>query len=233
MSESVLGVTRPPTLTEVSVMVKLAREARGWKQAVLAAQAGLTEKTVARVEQGVRVQEESYRRLAVAFGVAEDAFTAERYFPTPEEFSEANEERQQLLDRDFDRIEVRPLSDPRDVLTLFRCHATLVDDRAVEAEHMMQIAVFKSTLQEWGDVSGDLPETSRLEGAQHVLEATQAFAKRYAVCYACRDIVDGKGQAWTTGVVLLIDRSKDVPLPTEVWIDKRHNDPTTWNWSTL
>jgi transcriptional regulator with XRE-family HTH domain len=69
----------------IANFVKLQRTFNGWKQDMLAAEAGVSLATVSRVERGQKVRPAQLRKLARALGKPEDEFVRERVRPTPEE----------------------------------------------------------------------------------------------------------------------------------------------------
>jgi len=92
MSENVEGIRgayRRLTPVEVGMVVRLYRHSHELKRTALAAQAHISDKTLERLEAGVPVREDSYRRVALAIGLRDDAFIKEEYIPTPEEYLDA------------------------------------------------------------------------------------------------------------------------------------------------
>lgn len=73
----------------IASFVKLQRGFFGWKQEMLASEAGVSLATVQRVERGVRVRPLQLRKLALGLRRPEDEFLRDRMRPTAEEF-EAN-----------------------------------------------------------------------------------------------------------------------------------------------
>ncbi|MDE2365135.1 MAG: helix-turn-helix transcriptional regulator [Hyphomicrobiales bacterium] len=69
----------------IANFVKLQRTFNGWKQDMLAAEAGVSLATVSRVERGQKVRPAQLRKLARALGKPEDEFVRMRVRPTPEE----------------------------------------------------------------------------------------------------------------------------------------------------
>lgn len=69
----------------IANFVKLQRTFNGWKQDMLAAEAGVSLATVSRVERGQKVRPAQLRKLARALGKPDDEFVRERVRPTPEE----------------------------------------------------------------------------------------------------------------------------------------------------
>ena len=72
----------PPAIAN---FVKLQRRFFGWKQDMLASEAGVSLATVQRVERGARVRSSVLRKLAAGLRRPEDEFVRERLRPTPEQ----------------------------------------------------------------------------------------------------------------------------------------------------
>lgn len=69
----------------IANFVRLQRALFGWKQQMLASEAGVSLATIARVECGARVRPAQLRKIAVALRKPEDEFLRERTRPTPEQ----------------------------------------------------------------------------------------------------------------------------------------------------
>jgi len=69
----------------IANFVRLQRTFNGWKQDMLAAEAGVSLATVSRVERGLKVRPAQLRKLAQALGKPEDEFLRARIRPSPEE----------------------------------------------------------------------------------------------------------------------------------------------------
>src|SRR5882762_8476361 len=76
---------RCPTPQEIGDAVVMFRKMAGMKQFTLAHEAGVTERTVQRIENGEKVNEESLRRIAKAFRMEENSFIGPRKILAPEE----------------------------------------------------------------------------------------------------------------------------------------------------
>lgn len=110
--EDMLGTRRRMTPQEVGMIVRMYRESNQVKRAALAAQANVSEKTLERLEAGVPVQETTYRRVAIALGIAEDSFIREEYIPTPEEYLHRQEAEQAKFKKTHTKVDVARLIDP-------------------------------------------------------------------------------------------------------------------------
>lgn len=142
-AESTRGTCRRLTPTEVGMVVRLYRHSREIKRTALAAQAHISDKTLERLEAGISVREDSYRRVAVAIGLPEDAFIKEEYIPTPEEYLEQQEKQQDEFRKSHTKVDVAPLNDPRQLLAVFGAHSSIADDHKVAAKDLALIAAFK------------------------------------------------------------------------------------------
>ncbi|GAA4772655.1 hypothetical protein GCM10023219_19810 [Stakelama sediminis] len=69
----------------IANFVKLQRTIYGWKQDMLAAEAGVSLATVSRIERGVKVRETQLRKIARALGKPEDEFLRAHIRPSAEE----------------------------------------------------------------------------------------------------------------------------------------------------
>ncbi len=94
MTTATEQTTQPRNLTpaELAAVVRTFREMRNWSQEQLAEIAGLSARTVQRVEQGVPSSLDARRALAIAFGCDDiDVFNKPYVIPTAEEMAAAKE----------------------------------------------------------------------------------------------------------------------------------------------
>ena len=98
------------TPTELACLVKLNREGRSWSQEQLAEIAGVTTRTVQRVEASEPSGIDTRRALARAFGVEDiDCFNKPHSIPTDEEVRKATIQRE----RDYMTLDAHPLTTDR------------------------------------------------------------------------------------------------------------------------
>lgn len=116
------------TLDPASIanFVKLQRAMFGWKQDMLAAEAGVSLSTVTRVERGERVRPAQLRKLAAALKKPEDEFLRQRVRATPEEVAD-NLRGMFAWAEGRVPVEVAPLRTERRLRALVETAALLVD----------------------------------------------------------------------------------------------------------
>lgn len=157
------------------------RKRAEWKQIVLAAEAGVDERTVQRIERGQKVSDESLRKVARAFHLPDDLFLEPIPLPTIEEWENAKRQSSELT-----IIEARSLT------TLSDCGAVLSAGVLCFVDHLGResladrLAEFKDMLTDWGDVWGDLTHVDRLEASRSILDRsekmrTEGYATQYGV----------------------------------------------------
>ena len=96
---------RSYSLTELAILLSTFRQAQGWSQETLAELAGVTARTVQRVEAAKPSSLDTRRALARAFALDDiDAFSRPKEFLTPEGAARAKED----FDRRFIILEVEP-----------------------------------------------------------------------------------------------------------------------------
>jgi transcriptional regulator with XRE-family HTH domain len=164
------GEHRCLTPQEIGSMVTLFRKIYDWKQFTLAHEAGVSERTVQRVERGEKGDEESLRKIARALRLAEDAFIDSRYIPTEEELQEmaTKVEKESMVANAEKFLSVKDAE-----VILSAGHGYMVDDRAMPAEMSEEIATFKDLLQDWGDIYSDLSHTEKLNACRSIVGAVQ------------------------------------------------------------
>jgi transcriptional regulator with XRE-family HTH domain len=112
MRENVTGIRgefRELTPKEIGDFVWSMRKLRETKRLVLAQEAGISEKSLERLESGVRVSDEVYRKVALAVGQKEDAFLGPRYISTQEETIKKAIENLEKLESDHKKWEAENL----------------------------------------------------------------------------------------------------------------------------
>jgi transcriptional regulator with XRE-family HTH domain len=98
---------RPYNPTEIAFLVSTFRQAHGWSQEVLAELAGVTPRTVQRVEAAEPSSLDTRRALSRAFGMDDiDAFNRPHEMTTPEGAEKARRE----FDEKFEVIETEPVT---------------------------------------------------------------------------------------------------------------------------
>lgn len=235
MSDNVYGINgefRRLTPHEIGLFIRDCRERMGLKRLALAAEVGMSEKTLERAESGEGVREDSCRRIAVALGLKPDAFTREMFIPsatTAEEFRQNELRMRQELERTHFVTSVHELRSARDVLGLFGTQAFLGDGSNVADEHLQQFTALKVSMSEWNDLALDIPETESFAAAEVVLQDIRALevlgyvlkgsvVERYVTCGPFRT-----SQAlWRCSLVVAFKKPKGTKdtTPSEAWLPK-------------
>lgn len=224
--EGIRGKVRALTTQEIGVFVRTTRESFGMKRAALAQDVNVTEKTIERVELGVGVSEATYRRIALAFGLKEDAFLQPTFVPaSPEDAREVLRRHEASVRRENTSVAVEHIDSVRPIIRLFGMCALICDDSRMANGHLEQVAALKENLQDWSDVSGDIPETERLRAARMLLEEIQQIENLGYVAKAGvsdKYCLDG-GTRFSLGVLVFFEAPKGPrdSTPETVWLPKR------------
>lgn len=192
----------PPRLLtpdEVGLLVRTFRDFRQWSQATLAEIAGLTERTVQRVEAGEPSSVDTRRALAVALQYEDpDAFNKPHAIPTEEETRKAKEafEREHLI---LDAVEV---TSGRQLAGLYEW--TMMD-MSYPAEEMpepvqQEFAILLDYLRDYRDAADEYSEVQKLDVhadlQKHLDAITSAgfvvLAARRDTQLVARDCADAK-----------------------------------------
>ena len=181
------GEFRELTPAEIAKGVSGFRKSMGWKQITLAHEAGVTERTIQRLEAGDKVDEETLRRVAKGLRLRENALIGPRYIPTPEEALANAEHTLKDFMSDWAVADVHPLSSIQDFGAILGAHAHVVDDRQVNAAMAETIAGFKDCLQDWMDVYDDMTESDKLQARQEMFKVvkeieSEGYTARFGVC---------------------------------------------------
>lgn len=157
-----------PSIEDIAKFVKEARAELQWKQLALADEAGVTPKTIERVESGKeRVSEDTLTKIAKAFKLPERFFLDPKFWPSDEELVL----RAQEMRKTFTTAELHPLAKAQDLENILASMARIIDDSAVDETLAEELASLKDEFQDWGDLYSDLPHTSRLECCRNLITA--------------------------------------------------------------
>jgi transcriptional regulator with XRE-family HTH domain len=222
--EGIRGVYRRLTPVEVGMIVRLYRHTHEMKRAALAAQAHVSDKTLERLESGVPVRADSYRRVAAALGLEEDTFVKDEYIPTPDEYLEKQEREQANFHNSHTKVSVAPLTDPRQLLAMFGSHSSIADDHKVAVEDLELVASFKENFRDWSDIASELAETARLEAAKSLLEEARIIDRvGYVVSVGMTDRYSISGAKVNMSILVFFPRPtrSGERLPDEVWLPKK------------
>ena len=223
MKENVTGIKgefRELTPKEIGDFVRSMRRLRETKRLVLADEAGISEKSLERLESGVRVSDEVYRKVALAVGQKADAFLGPHYIRTPEEALKKAIENLEKLESDQKKweaenllIDASPFEDERDVRKILDCWgAMLVNDSEIEGEAVDLAAAFKQNLTDWCDIASEIGETGKLNACRSLLQEIReierhGYVARFGTYKAEFPIGKGRTTAMAVGVVMFLVRT--------------------------
>jgi transcriptional regulator with XRE-family HTH domain len=225
MAESVEGIRgeyRRLSSAEIGLMIRMSREFRDIKRAVLAAEAHLSEKTIERAEAGDGISAESASRIAIALGMQEKAFTEEIYIPTLEEAARTQQQKEENLRRTHRPVKVAAVEGVKDILSLFGCYAHFGDDQNVNEAHLGDYAVLKQTVVDYFDIAGDLSEPQRVEGAIDILGQVRQFERLgYVVKVGVARDYLWRGKPWPCSVLTAFKKPRGmIQTPDDIWLPK-------------
>jgi len=113
MQNTTANVSSPrPSPVDIAKFVKEARAHFEWKQLTLAHEAGVTEKTIERIESGkMRLSEETLVKIAKAFKLPDRFFIEPGYWPSDEELEACAREAKRV----YTTAELHPITAPLDL----------------------------------------------------------------------------------------------------------------------
>lgn len=169
------------TPQEIGGAVAMLRKGAGMKQITLALEAGVTERTVQRIENGEKVNDDSLRRVARAFRIDEESFIGPRTVLGKEE---AWKEAVKALER-LKLIDAHRFATLKDAEAVLGTQGMVVDDHFVTDDAATEAAEFKDLLQDWNDIySSLLSSTEKLDACRSLLSGAQRLeAKGYVIRY--------------------------------------------------
>ena len=221
--DGIRGEYRRFTAAEVGMTIRMFREGRGIKRAVLAVDANMSEKTLERAEAGQGISEESCRRVARALGLPEDMFVASHYVPAPEEAGRLLKQAADARDAKYHSVAVAELKGVRDVLALFRADALLGGDQNVADDHIKDFGELKEAWWEWNAVSEDIGEAGLVDGARSYLAEVRGFeARGYVVKSGLAQGRRNDGSRYCLGVLVAFRKPQGMAAaPDEVLLPKK------------
>jgi transcriptional regulator with XRE-family HTH domain len=163
------------TLQEIGVAVAKFRKTVGMKQITLAMEAGVTERTVQRIEKGEKVNDESLRAIANAFRIDENYFIRNVL---------SEEEAVKTLEN-MKLIEAHRFATLKDAEAVLGTHGMVLDDHFVTDEAAQEAASFKDLLRDWNDVWSVMVSAEEiLNACRSLLNAAKALETRgYVIRY--------------------------------------------------
>jgi transcriptional regulator with XRE-family HTH domain len=177
------------TPKEIGEAVEMIRKTVGMKQLTLALQAGVTERTVQRIENGEKVNDETLQRIAKAFRMEDGSFLGPREVLSKEEAWEAAEKRLKTL-KVIDACGFATLKDAEAVLGT---HGSVIDDHNVTDEAAEELAEFKDQLHDWNDVYLVLDsQQEKWNACRSLLQSAKKLeARGYVIRYGVYTTDDG------------------------------------------
>jgi transcriptional regulator with XRE-family HTH domain len=176
------------TPQEIGKAVAMFRKMAGVKQLTLALEAGVTERTVQRIENGEKVNEDSLRRIAKAFRMEENSFLGPRKILGHEE---AWEQTKKQLE-DLKLIDAHRFATLKDAETVLGMHGMVIDDHFVTDEAAGDAASFKDLLRDWNDVYSVMySQEEKLNACRSLLSAAKKLeARGYVIRYGIYETDD-------------------------------------------
>lgn len=159
------GTFKRPEPDEIAYAVKAIRAHLGWKQLALALEAGVTLRTVERLEAGERVSDDTLSKIEKALKFNEGAFTQPSYCPSDEEWAAMAKKTE-----DYTHTPLHDLSSARDLENVLSAHAYLIDGSNVDDEMAESVAAVKDYVQDAGDIYGDTSHTDQLTFCRELLD---------------------------------------------------------------
>lgn len=218
------GTCRSLTPKEIGYAVASFREVRSWKQSTLAAEAGVTERTVQRIENGEKASDETLRKVAQALGFPPRAFIGPRYIRTPEEAAAYAEKTMKETFGHNMKVSVGQFTEPREIIDLLSAHGLTLDDRQAVGEALEAAARLKDLWEECNMAFDHLSHAERLDAAKQFLAALQAIQ---ALGYIAKGAVYQTEDDFTLGMILLIPKSdwKNLEIKTALVPRKMADHP--------
>jgi transcriptional regulator with XRE-family HTH domain len=210
------------TPQEIGDAVAMFRKMAGMKQLTLALEAGVTERTVQRIENGEKVNDESLQKIAKAFRMEDTSFIGPRMVLSKEEAWEQAKK----------QLEAVKLIDAHGFVTLKDAEAVLgtdgmvIDDHFVTDEAAGELADFKDELRDWNNLySVLLSQHEKLNACRSLLGVARKLEERgYVIRYGVYKTDDGLRL-----VTMLLARKADDALcqVKQLMVPNRFTE-TTW-----
>jgi transcriptional regulator with XRE-family HTH domain len=204
------------TAQELALLVTMFRQARGWSQETLAELAGLSARTVQRVERSESSSTDTRRALARAFEMEDiDALNKPHVFKTPEQIKKEAEEFQ----RRHVTLELKIAQSGKDLADFVQeinAHSFQVEDGA-PASVTETIAVLFDYMVDFGDADELYSFADRLKVHDDFDASLREIGRAgWSVCYATRR-ASFVGSTWenktplpmTIGYVLVAPKGKE------------------------
>lgn len=216
-----MAETRLPTPEEIARAVRYLRKHLGWKQINLAHEAGVTERTVQRVERGESVDPNTLRRIATALESDDpDLFTRPREVPSPEELeAEA---------ANYTTVDVSPVSSGRHVVSfLTRCQMFDFDHPDPENDEQADIMTeLLDGITDWEMALSDEPPSAGIAAGRYFGNLLARLADSGLKLYVgerdlrmrLKDQPEAEPFPWRVGYVFV--RPDEEPVTTKAVVPK-------------
>jgi transcriptional regulator with XRE-family HTH domain len=192
------------TPQEIGKAVTMFRHMAGMKQLTLALEAGVTERTVQRIEKGEKVNDESLRAIARAFRMEDTSFIGPRNVLSSEE----------AWKKTMKELEKRTLIDAhrfaglKDAEAVLESGGAIIDDQRVKDAAAKELALFKDNLADWSVIYGDLfSHGEKLDAWKSLLQSAQELeAMGYVIRYGVYKTED---LGLRLATILIVPKSDD------------------------
>ena len=164
------------------------RQNAGMKQITLAMEAGVTERTVQRIERGEKVNDDSLRAIARAFRMDENSFLGPRQVLSEEDaFEQTMKKLEGLMVIDAHRFATL-----KDAEAVLGTHGMVLQDQAISDNAAEELAEFRDLLRDWNDLYSSLcSNVEKLRASRSVLDAAkQLEARGYVIRYGVYKTTD-------------------------------------------
>lgn len=176
--EGIKGEYRELTLEEIRDCVKNWRSVLSWTQDNLATESGVTLRTIERIEQGIKMHNETYRKVAKALSLTENAFIGPRYIKPLEQAVEEELRKLKDMEEKYHHVEVTRISDHKPILELMEAEGWLYEDSKLTGEAESLGASFKDAVTEL-NIAWDIHTASeQLEEAKKLAAITRALESK-------------------------------------------------------
>jgi len=192
------------TPQEIGKAVTMFRHMAGMKQLTLALEAGVTERTVQRIERGEKVNDDSLRAIARAFRMDDNSFIGPREILSTEEAWKKT--MKELENREL--IEASRFATLKDAESVLDAAGSIIDDQRVKDAAATELAMFKDSLADWAMIYVDLlSHSEKLDACKSLLQAAQTLeAKGYVIRYG---VYKAKSNGLNFATFLIVPKSDD------------------------
>ncbi len=177
------------TPQEIGDAVAMFRKMAGMKQLTLALEAGVTERTVQRIENGEKVNDESLQKIAKAFRMEDTSFVGPREVISKEEAWEKTKKQLEAVKL----IDAHGFATLKDAEAVLGTDGMVIDDHFVTDEAAVELADLKDQLRDWNDLySMLLSQQEKLNACRSLLAVAKKLeARGYVIRYGVYKTDDG------------------------------------------